>query len=358
MRNIQEIRAMSERQSAGDFTRLAHLMLKYQNRPGDMHERIARERGLSERIQNVIKAPVAASTLSGTPSADWAIVSNGFTASLVNAGIFDGMLGSMKRVPMSTPNVLVSSSTITGYTVGEGQSKPISTFALGPQALEKTKVSAFVVVSDELARASGGAVEALVSAELRRAVIAATDREFLSSMVEGVTAGVSAGATAANVITDLGVALAKLSLTADSKVFVVMSPARARGLALKSSATAGTFAFEGMTLTGGQLVGAQVLVSDHLPTTGSPAVPLVVLIDASQVAADTSELQLDIARHASLEMADDPSGASAAGSPSAPVSASMVSLFQTNSAGLRLERWLAFKKLRSSAVATISAAAW
>jgi hypothetical protein len=86
---------------------------------------------------------------------------------------------------------------------------------------------------------------------------------------------------------------------------------------------------------GGQIIpGVEVLVSDQLSGTA-------VLADASQVAAASEGINLDVVRHANVQMGESP--------------ATTVNLWQKNLRGIRAERWFAFKVLRQGAVASLSA---
>jgi hypothetical protein len=101
-----------------------------------------------------------------------------------------------------------------------------------------------------------------------------------------------------------------------------------------------------------------VIVSDHLPTSGSPAAPLLMMLDAAQLLVAGDDVELRTAEHASVVMDDDPDMSSAAGSPAAPVPAQLVSLWQVNARGLMAERRYGFGKARETAVATMAGGSW
>ena len=75
---------------------------------------------------------------------------------------------------------------------------------------------------------------------------------------------------------------------------------------------------------------------------------------ARVLVADSGEVAVDIARNATLEMSDDPTSASLAGSPPEPVATTQVSMFQTNSIALRVERFINWEAL-PGAVAYLNA---
>jgi len=93
---------------------------------------------------------------------------------------------------------------------------------------------------------------------------------------------------------------------------------------------------------------------DVLANYGSDS-EIMLLVDASQCSGDSGDLALDISNEATLKMADD---VDTVGSPAAPAVGSanpytLVSMFQTDSTAIRAERWFAFAKMRTAAVAAI-----
>ena len=76
---------------------------------------------------------------------------------------------------------------------------------MAQQLLELKKAAAIVVTSKELADYPGA--QQLFASELQKAVIAATDTNFLAALVAATTPTASAGSSLANIITDLGVLL-------------------------------------------------------------------------------------------------------------------------------------------------------
>ena len=68
-----------------------------------------------------------------------------------------------------------------------------------------------------------------------------------------------------------------------------------------------------------------------------------MLLDASQIAVGSGELEMDASRNAALQMTDAPTEGAQP----------LESLFQTNAVALRIQREVAYAKLRSTAVAAI-----
>jgi hypothetical protein len=124
----------------------------------------------------------------------------------------------------------------------------------------------------------------------------------------------------------------------------------------------GQQAFPGVTMNGGNFAGLPVIVSEYVGTSGgSPNTKYVWLINASDIwLGDDGGITVDMSREASLVMDSAPTTMHAAeiGSPSAPLAAAMVSMFQTNSVAFRAERTINWAKRRATAVQGISGVVW
>ena len=303
------------------------------------------------RVKSILKSAVAAGSLG---DAAWAgrlvelqIATSGFVDSLKNVGVFDRMLDSMRRVPLRTP-LAVATVAAAGADVDEVKPAPVSRLTLAGPTLPEMKAQAILVLTREILRAASSAATALVGRELRTSTAAATDRKFLADLADGVTPITSSGSSAAAVLADLADMLAAVPTGSASKLFLVVDSPTAKGLSVKPT-TDGTIAFGNMTFSGGEIAGLPALVSDSLPASGgSPTLPTAMLIDASQIAAETDVMTLDVAEHADLQLATNPvEGA-----------ANMVSMWQTNCTALRVSRRFGFERLKSSAVAVLDQCDW
>ena len=104
----------------------------------------------------------------------------------VNERSVPGRLANLRRVPLNVRTVTETSSS-TGYWVGEGAAKPVSKMAYTNDVLEPFKVSALVVVTDEVLRSSSPNAEAVVRNDLLNAVV----RELNSAFIDEGNAGIS-----------------------------------------------------------------------------------------------------------------------------------------------------------------------
>lgn len=296
----------------------------------------------------MLKTAVTSQVLGAADSEAFALYRTASAAwldSLRQVSVFDTVLPFTRQVPMRTKIAVVTTGAV-GSTPAESKPKPISKLVLDNEALEPQKSAAIIVLTKELAAFADPVAGQLFDAELQRAVAAATDSKFLADLYAAVTPTASAGATTANILTDLETLVAAVDTGATSRLFLALEADHAKKLATKQTATAGQLAFPGMTATGsGQIAGIRVLPTDQLPSGGA------LLIDADGLAAATDAIVLDAATQASIEMVDTASD---------PATASTVytSLFQTGQHALRAERWFAFALARSKACAALSGVAY
>jgi HK97 family phage major capsid protein/HK97 family phage prohead protease len=254
----------------------------------------------------------------------------------------------------------------TGYWVGQGQPKPLTSFGFSSGSLGIAKVAAISVITEELARLSSPSAEALVRDSLAAVIQERLDIDFIdpaqaavanvnpASVTNGLVALSSAGPTADNVRTDL---INILSTFAESNVnpgslALVMPNTLAIALSILTNSL-GQPEFPTMTPTGGTLFGIPVVTSQYAAN-ASGAGNLVIAINQSDVfLADDGGVRLDASRETSLQMLDNPTNASSTGAPT-----TMVSMFQTNSIALRAERFINWAKRRSTAVVYMDDVNW
>ena len=101
---------------------------------------------------------------------------------------------------------------------------------------------------------------------------------------------------------------------------------------------------------GGQIGGIAVLPSSHLPTTGSPAAPQVILADASRIAVATTEIEVQRSTDASLQLDTAPTGDG-----STPTATTVTSLWQNDLVAFQAFRRVGYLKLDVGAPAVVIA---
>lgn len=292
----------------------------------------------------MLKTAVSSMVLGAADSEAFAMyrtASIAWLEALRQVSVFDTVLPFTRQVPMRTKIAVVTTGAV-GSTPAEAKPKPVSSLVLDNEALEPQKAAAIIVLTKELASFSDPVAGQLFDAELQRAVAAATDSKFLADLYASVTPTASAGATTANILTDLDTLLGKVDTGATSRLFLALEADHAKKLCTKQTATAGQLAFPQMNANGsGQIAGIRVMPTDQLPSGGA------LLIDADGIAAASDAVVLDAATQAMIEMQETASD---------PATAATVytSLFQTGRHALRAERFFAFAVARAKAVAALS----
>ena len=322
---------------AKEFAALVRVFALHEGNLQKAHEH-ARVAGMP-RIASVFKSAVDVGGLdhvSWSALSEFRTIAEGWLQSLRSVSAFDAMLPSMRRMPLRSRGLSVVTG-IEGASANELTVKPISSLTLSSTFTDPIKAAAIVVVTEELLKIGDPTASALLEAELRAAVVAASDGIFLSGLYASVTPTASAGAATANVLTDLAALLNAVNTGATSRLFWIFDAATIKKLVLKVSISGG-FAFPDLRLDGGTLFGAPVVVADALPAGAA------LLVDASQIGAGTDALTLRMSRYGSLQLETTPD--------SPPVASTIpISLWQRNEVALRCERWFAFEPLRSGAVA-------
>jgi HK97 family phage major capsid protein/HK97 family phage prohead protease len=276
-----------------------------------------------------------------------------------------GRIPGLRNVPF---NVRVTGQ-LTGAVanwVRQGNAKPVTSFGVFDTTLTRTKIAAIAVITEELALDSSPSAEALVRDELARAVIERMDVDFIdpghaavantnpASITNGVTALTPSGTTEAAARADL---ITLLGQFAENNVdptglVLIMPNTLALSLSLMVNSL-GNASFNGMTPTGGTLLGIPVVASQYAANSSGYG-NLVIALNASDIfLADDGQVRVDASREASIEMSDAPTGNS-----TTPTATSSVSMYQTNSIAVRAERYINWAKVRSTAVVYMDDVNW
>lgn len=269
-------------------------------------------------------------------------IASGFIESLRATSVLDAILPFCRRIPLRSALAIVTSVASAGR-VAAGGAKPVTRLALAQGALDPVEVAALIIVTEDLLRFSTSAGLQLINRELQAGVSSACNREFLAGMADGATPLASTG----SVLGDLRLLLGAVAAPGVGSLHLVISASVANQIATLPAATGEELpAFPGFGPSGGtiQNVPAMVAADDEMPSDSSGPLD-VMLIEASQIAAQAEAPRLSSSKHTSLQMDDDPS-----------MPANLVSMFQTHSAVIRAERSIGFEKLRATAVAAISGA--
>jgi Phage capsid family len=289
----------------------------------------------------------------------------------------------LRRVPFRT-GLISQVSGGAAYWVGESAAKPLTRFDLSRRTLTPLKVANIAVATDELIRDSSPSADGLIRDTLAAALRERLDIDFIdpanagtaeqkpASITNGAPLVMSTGAggagtgTAVQVRNDVRALLGQFQAANNDLAggVWIMRPTTAMNLSMMVNALGAPDPLvTDMTMDGGRFMGMPVIISQYVPVTGSPIGDFVVLVDANSVwLADEGGLTIDMSREASLEMSDTPTmTAGAPGlSPNAPVAATgaIVSLWQVNCVGFRVERTINWAVARPNAVAVLTGGNW
>ena len=210
--------------------------------------------------------------------------------SLASVGGFDRLLnGGMRKIPLSFATVGSVTATLTGGYVSEGRVRLSARLTLASQLVDPMKAAALLIVAQELAKHSASEADSLINQELRYAAARAVDAQFLAVAAAGVTSFSLAGSTAIAFRQGLAGALASIDTDARSRVYIIVTPKIAEQLAvLGATSTSAEEAFPNAVITGGNIGGMEIVVSDAL------AANTWMVIDASAFIASSGDIELDI----------------------------------------------------------------
>lgn len=286
----------------------------------------------------------------GSMSTDAAIaqlrpLANAFIASNAFPGVMDAVLaGGATPVPLQTS--IVSVSTIGSATVdGEAMVEPMTQLGFATNNVSPVVAIAIVAFNEWVKRYSLPGADELIQSELGKAVTAATDTTFLAGLYALTSPTASAGATAANIQTDIKTLLNGLTLGGNSRLFLIGSPENILGIA-QAADTSGPRLWPQVGITGGTMMPGLIAIPSANLASGA-----VLMIDASGLAMNAGGLKVDVATHADLQFS---------GSPDSPPTASTVriSLFQSGMVALKATRDFGYSAARSGSLTSLSGCNW
>lgn len=276
-----------------------------------------------------------------------------------------GNIPSLNRIPF---NVRIAGQDTGGTAnwVGEGKPKPLTKFDFSVTELRWFKIAAIAAMTEELMRFSDPSAERLVRDALAGAVIERMDIDFVNpakaavsnvspaSITNGISGIASSGSDADAIRCDLQAlwqSFIQARIPARTAVYI-MTSTTALALSLMRNAL-GQAEFPGITINGGTLEGIPVIVSDYVPSTSAGS-SLVILANANDIwLADDGQVTIDMSREASLQFLDNPTNDAGV-----PTATTMTSLWQTNSVGLKAERFINWARRRDAGVAYLTGVNW
>lgn len=311
------------------------------------------------KLVSVIKAAVAGG---GTGSGEWGAelaqsdtrFTGDFVEFLYSMTVFDRL--PLRSIPARV-HVKGQDGAATGYWVGESKAIPVSKADASDVELTPLKVAAIAVCSKELIASSDPSAELWIRDAIAQASAQRVDTTFLSSaaavsgvspagILNGLSALAPSGTDAAAVRADLMALYAPFLAAKNASGLVqVMTPSMAKALSLLVNAL-GQTEFPNLNSTGGTLLGDTVFTGDNV-TPGD-----WILMKPSDIwkIGDTG-VQVSMSDTATIEQDTAPAGAS--DTPTA-ASATLMSMWQTESVAFKVVRGINYAKRRSGAVTVLS----
>src|SRR5690606_22270542 len=323
--------------------------------------------GDEKLVQSLTKtATPAANTISATWAGNLVLDAGSYFADFVEflreRSVVGQVADRLRRLPFDT-QVLVQGTGGAAAWVKEGDAKPLTQWTYTRTKLAPLKVAAIAAATKEqLARASVAA-DTLIRDELARAVNAAVDGTFVSdaaAVTDESPAGIRQGVNALTLTGDGTVAGIRCDIATFLKALVTNNLSVAGSFWIMSEATAidlsmatnevGAPAFPGITPTGGTLAGLPVFTSQHVADESEG--PVVMLLKGDGIfLGDEGGIQVSMSDQASLVMDNAPAMNSITPTGVNTGTQALVSLWQTNSVGFLVERFINFAKARATAVA-------
>ena len=342
---------------ANDFVRLVAVQARFADDPNQHHLAL---RNFSTHHPNSLNARLfeksavsPATTLDATWAAPLSAVRpfpDAFVA-LQRPRTLLGQIPGLREVPA---NVSVSAQTTGGVYgwVGQGAGAPATKADYTTVTVPAAKVGGIITVSEALAElGTPSAINALReemidgSAEFMNTQFvdpanAGVTNVSPASITNGAGTTASAGTSQANANTDMQVLITQFyAANPDAEnAVILMTPANAVAVARATNQ-------QTLGARGGSIWGIPVIVS------GSVGARLIML-DARQIlVADDGGLNVDVSKNAAVQLDS---------SPTDPTTAATVllSYFQLNLVGLKITRFVSWKRVRTSAVYFISGAAY
>lgn len=275
-------------------------------------------------------------TTFGASLVDFQVLSNEFIELLRGKTAVDKLAPKMRQVPF---NIKVPSQTGTSTVnwVGEAKTKPTTNPTFGSITLTKSKVAGIVMLSEELVRFSNPKADGLVLEDLLKSTATFIDGQFFeptkaestdspASILNGVTAIPSSGATGAAIEADLAAVIKQATdagLTLEGATWV-MSETRAAQLSVLRDALGKKY-FEGMNING-----AKELLTLPVEISAACADKIVLVIPSQILLADDGVVDFAISSEASINTGTD-------------AEPNWISMYQKDLIAIRGERFIRWK---------------
>ena len=245
--------------------------------------------------------------------------------------------------------------------MGEGSAIPVKDMSFSSQTLTRHKLAVITTMTEEIIDASNGAIESVVRQGILDDTAEGLDALLMDTtagsatrpagLLNGISAGTSAGDTAANIITDVKALLAAITTGDESRnLRLLIHPDRLLGARCAINAV-GVMQFAD-EIARGTLLGIPYIESSNV------ASDEVHLVNVSNLATGYDGPMFQMSNTATLHMEDtSPTAIGTAGTPNV-VAAPVRSLFQTDSLAIRTILPLTWALLRTGQIHSIGSVSW
>lgn len=319
----------------------------------------------SPQVALALKATIAAgdTTTSGFASqlVQTGINPSGEFIELLRPATLLGRIPGLNNVPANV-SIPIETGGPTFNWVGESAPKPVSAMTFDAATVAPFKAAGIVVITKELAKFSSPKAEEVIKNSMVKQCTQFLDQQFITDTVGATSvnpasilngksaAAATGGTTAGDFEYDLSVAMTAFVTSGNkpSEAVILLSETNAYNLSLMRNSLSSAREFPDLTINGGFIGGIPVVVSQSV---GSR----LVVIKASEILVyDDGGMDVSVSDQASVEMSSTP----IAGEASPITGAVLQSFWQRNLIGIRVERFISWKRARASSVEWISGATY
>lgn len=267
-----------------------------------------------------------------------------------------GRIPNLRYVPFNI-TVPVQSSGGTYQWVGENVAKPVSGLSLTTAVLRWAKVSGIIPFTKEAMRFSDPSIEMVVRNDMLAGTSRYLDTQFVdpavhestnvspASITDQIVNTAASGLTAALFIDDMTNIIGKMLTNNQNPADLVILMSTGVALNLSSKRTSlGAKYFPEITVNGGSYNGIPIITSQNVGAR-------IILLNPNQILiAQDPNVTIDVSEEASVIMTTTPA--------SSPAASQLVSFWQNNLIGLRVEQFVTWKRGLTAAVEYISSASY
>jgi hypothetical protein len=352
VKELAELASEYRANRIGDFASYCRLLALNKGSASNALNMASNQRA-SERVITLLREKASIGAAGAGTAGSWAeqtvsqrLIMGAFSDSLKARSAWAAMQPLIFKVPLETTLGIIATTVSNAAAIAPGMPVPVRRLDAIQQGVSRRKVASMVILTDEFMRQSASEAESVITRELTYAVSRQVDVEVLASLF-ALSPPLTLTATS-SLANDVATLLTLVAPQPDSRLVFWASPDMATRLT--ASYVSGIRTFDNTTVSRGEIFGIPIFVS------GGVASGTLVLLDAARLAGNLDAAEVSISTQAAVEMLDVGLQQSAGtGSPAAGTGAQMVSLFQTNSVGIKVTQYFGVAQLRPGGVVSLYA---